>query len=268
MYGLTILEDQWKHLGTSGQKASVNGVINFSVLDGWWAEGYNSENGWTIGNEEDYENYDIQDNEDSESMYRTLEKKIIPTYYNKNESGISHDWLRIMKNSIISTGGKFSTSRMLVDYTKKLYMPLANLSNKYFNDLMIVTEFNEWKRNLIKNWNKIEITQENNADNIIIDAGNSINVSCNVKLNNIEEKNIEVQVYYGQLMENGVMTNTNVIPMKMTEKNEEDNIYKYNANINMKTGGDFGYTFRVVPKHEMILDQENLNLVKWMEKSV
>lgn len=159
MYGLIIQEDQWRHLGTSGQKASVNGVINFSVLDGWWAEGYNTKNGWTIGTNTEYDNYEIQDNDDSESIYMTLEKKIIPMYYNKEQNDFSSNWVEMMKNSIISTGGRFSTARMLVDYTKKLYMPLCDLTNKYYDDLSIVTEFNEWKHNLIRNWDDIQITR-------------------------------------------------------------------------------------------------------------
>ena len=145
--------------GTSGQKASVNGVINFSVLDGWWAEGYNTRNGWTIGTNLEYDNYEIQDNNDSESIYMTLEKKIIPMYYNKEENDFSNNWIQMMKNSIISTGGRFSTARMLVDYTKNLYMPLCDLTNKYYEDLSIVTEFNEWKQNLIRNWDDIQITR-------------------------------------------------------------------------------------------------------------
>lgn len=159
MYGLIIQEDQWRRLGTSGQKASVNGVINFSVLDGWWAEGYNTKNGWTIGTNAEYDNYEIQDNDDSESIYMTLEKKIIPMYYNKEQNDFSSNWVEMMKNSIISTGGRFSTARMLVDYTKKLYMPLCDLTNKYYDNLSIVTEFNEWKHNLIRNWDDIQITR-------------------------------------------------------------------------------------------------------------
>ena len=81
--------------GTSGQKASVNGVINFSVLDGWWAEGYNQENGWTIGTNAEYTSYEEQDIADSQSMYRTLEEKIIPIYYEKNEKDVSEKWMRI-----------------------------------------------------------------------------------------------------------------------------------------------------------------------------
>ena len=110
--------------GTSGQKAAVNGVINFSVLDGWWAEGYNQKNGWTIGTNAEYKNYDEQDDADANSMYDTLENKIMPTYYDKNEKGYSDNWLKIMKNCIISNAGKFSTARMLQDYVSKMYITL------------------------------------------------------------------------------------------------------------------------------------------------
>lgn len=103
-------------------------------------------------------------------------------------------------------------------------------------------------------------------DNITIDAGNTIEVKCKVKLPNIEEENIEVQVYYGQIMENGIVDNINIIPMKLVEKDVENKTYEYTARLQLSTGGDFGYTFRVVPKHEMVLDQENLNLVKWIKK--
>ena len=126
--------------GTSGQKASVNGVVNFSVLDGWWAEGYNQKNGWTIGTHAEYSSYEEQDKADSESMYYTLEHKIIPAYYDKDRNGTSKTWMEYMKNSIVSTGGKYSTSRMLVDYTNQLYIPLCNLTKKYYNDLEKVTE--------------------------------------------------------------------------------------------------------------------------------
>ena len=87
--------------GTSGQKASVNGVVNFSVLDGWWAEGYNQKNGWTIGTNAEYPSYEEQDIADSQSMYYTLENKIIPAYYAKDENGISKKWMQYMKNSIM-----------------------------------------------------------------------------------------------------------------------------------------------------------------------
>ena len=252
--------------GTSGQKASVNGVINLSVLDGWWAEGYNSKNGWSIGQNKDYNNYEIQDKADSESLYDILEHKVIPIYYDKNEKGISPKWLEMMKNSIMSTGGKFSTSRMLIDYTEKLYMPLCDLYNKYYSTLENVATYNLWKQELYNNWEDIKITQENNMDNITIDAGNNIEVKCKVQLPNISPENVEVQVYYGKIEENGVVDDITIIPMKMQSSDEENKIYEYIAKVNLKNGGNYGYTFRVMPKHAMILDSENLNLVKWITK--
>ena len=188
--------------GTSGQKASINGVINFSVLDGWWAEGYNTKNGWAIGTNADYDSYESQDLADSDSLYNTLENKIIPIYYDKNENGISDNWVDMMKNSIISTGAKYSTSRMVIDYVEDLYMPLCNLTNNYFNTLDKVTEYNKFKEELYSNWNDIEIKQINNFDNITINAREEIDVTCTVKLPNISPENIETQVYYGKVMEN------------------------------------------------------------------
>ena len=253
--------------GTSGQKAAINGVLNFSVLDGWWAEGYNQKNGWTIGTNAKYQSYEEQDKADSISIYDTLENKIIPMYYEKNEKGFSETWLRMMKNTIESNAGRFSTSRMLEDYTKEIYIPLCNLHNKYYSDLAKVTRYNEWKEKLYSNWDNIKIRQDkNNYDDITVDAGNKIDVSCFVKLPNelINIENIETEVYYGKITEKGVVDDIKVIPMELVESDDINLEYKYTAKIELKSGGDYGYTFRVIPKNKMILNSMNLGLVKWI----
>ena len=252
--------------GTSGQKASVNGVINFSVLDGWWAEGYNQKNGWRIGFNSDYESYEAQDVTDSQNIYETLEQKIIPAYYNKEKNGISKEWLDYMKESIISTGGKYSTSRMLSDYTSQFYIPLCNLHNKYYKDLSDVTRFNTWKNDMYRNWKDIKITQkEDNLNNIAIDAGKCITVRCQVELPNINPEHISVECYYGKILENGVVEDISIIPMQQIKtKAENSKNYEYETKIELKTGGNYGYTFRVMPKHEMLLESANMDLVKWI----
>lgn len=252
--------------GTSGQKASVNGVINFSVLDGWWAEGYNQYNGWTIGTNAEFDSYEAQDRADSESLYYTLENKIVPLYYAKEKNGISPKWVEMMKESIVSTGGKYSTARMLVDYTEQLYLPLCDLTNKYYQDVDNVAAFNNWKHDLLNNWKDIKITQVNNLDNITIDAGNNIEVKCEVELPNINVENIEVEVYYGKILDNGVVENVSIIPMFLEKADEEARKYYYTAKVELSTGGNYGYTFRVMPKHEMLLEPTNLNLIKWITK--
>lgn len=252
--------------GTSGQKASVNGVVNFSVLDGWWAEGYNMKNGWSIGINDNYESKEIQDIADSNSIYETLENRIIPAYYEKDKNGISPIWLSYMKESIISTGGKYSTARMLVDYVEKLYIPLCNLYSRHFSYLDQVTEYQAWKKNIISNWNDIQIEQRIVPENVTEVAGATIEVRCQVKLPNISKEHVEVQVYYGKINEQGILELVEVIPMQLEQEDEEKKQYNYVATIHLTTGGEYGYTFRVMPKHPLLLDKENLDLVKWMTK--
>ena len=252
--------------GTSGQKAAINGVINFSVLDGWWAEGYDQKNGWAIGTNAEYQSNEEQDEEDAKSLYYTLENKIIPLYYAKNEKGYSDKWLDIMKNCIVSNAGRFSTARMLQDYLQKLYIPLCNLGNKYFKDLNNVVEYEEWKNKVSKQWKNLKLEQSiSNYNDVTIDAGNPINVECYVELPNdlIKIENVEMQVYYGKITDDGVVEDVQIKTMEL-EKDREENKYKYTAKIELKSGGDYGYTFRAIPKNEMLLDWQNLNLIKWI----
>ena len=253
--------------GTSGQKASVNGVINFSILDGWWAEGYDQTNGWAIGSHDEYSSYSEQDIADSESLYKTLENKIIPIYYNRPSSKeASEEWMEIMKKSIMTTGGKYSTARMIVDYTQKMYIPLINLYKNYYSDLEKASEFTLWRKNLVTNWNNILIEQSENPENIKIDAGESIEVSCKVTLPNIEKEDVRVEVYCGRISDDGRVEDITIIPMDLIEEEKEYKRYTYKAKVSLLTGGNYGYTFRVMPTSEMLLDSENLNLVKWVTK--
>ena len=165
-----------------------------------------------------------------------------------------------MKHSIMSNGWQYSTARMLIDYTENLYLPLCNLYNKYYADIENVIRLNEWIDTLKNRWNSIKITQLDNLNNVTIDAGNNIEVKCEVDLQNIDPQNVSVQVYSGKVLDNGILENINVKEMERDSK--DSNVYK--AKISLSTGGNYGYTFRIMPKHEMVLDVENLNLVKWI----
>ena len=145
-------------------------------------------------------------------------------------------------------------------------MPLCDLTNKYYKNIDTVTEYNNVKKGIILNWEDIVIEQSNNLDNICMDAGKNIEVACSVKLPNIDVENIEAQVYYGKILDNGTIENISIIPMTLSKSDNEKRTYTYNAKIELKTGGNYGYTFRVMPKHEMLTASANLNLVKWVTK--
>ncbi|MBR3697246.1 MAG: alpha-glucan family phosphorylase [Clostridia bacterium] len=250
--------------GTSGEKASANGVVNFSVLDGWWAEAYNETNGWAIGTNSTYSSYEEQDIADSNSLYHILENKIIPAYYNQDKNGISKEWMTYMKNSIKTTAGEYSTARMVTDYVNKLYMPLINLGNEKFSNLESVIEYTNWKKKVKSSWKEIKISQDRNVDNARMNAGSSIIVNCEVRLPlEISEENTEVQVYFGQILESGTIRNVYTKEMHKIGEKEEERKFYYEAELELNSGGNFGYTFRVLPKHNMLMDPENMDLIKW-----
>ena len=145
-------------------------------------------------------------------------------------------------------------------------MPLCQLYNKHFQGLDDVNAFAKWKKSAKERWNEIEITQDKNIDNVKMNAGDIIEVACKVKLPNFNPDNVSVQVYYGQIMDSGIVNNVCVTEMKRNPESIEENVYNYTAKIKLTTGGNFGYTFRAMPKHEMLLDSENMNLIKWMTK--
>ena len=123
-----------------------------------------------------------------------------------------------------------------------------------------VIRLNEWIDDIKNRWDKIKITQLDNLNNVVIDAGKNIEVKCQVDLQNINPENISVQVYSGKVLGNGTLEDIQIREMEQVEKGSD--IYK--AKITLSTGGDYGYTFRVMPKHEMVLEAQNLNLVKWI----
>lgn len=249
--------------GTSGEKAGVNGVINFSILDGWWYEGYDTTNGWAIGDDTEYTNYEMQDNADSQSIYDILENEIIPLYYSKNEEKVNSKWIKKMKASIKTVGGIYNTGRMLVDYLNKLYMPQVNRYNNLKDNIDSITNYLSWEQDLKSKWSLIKITPTSQLDDLSVNAGNDINMKCNVFLNGIDPNNVTVEVYCGKLDEQGKMTDSLYKEMSLTNTIGESN-YEYSSNIVIDDGGNYGYTFRILPKHNLLINKHDLSLCKWL----
>jgi starch phosphorylase len=121
--------------GTSGMKAAANGIVNVSVLDGWWDEGWNGTNGWAIGGREPSHDEEAQDTADAADLYRILEEEVVPRWYERDEAGLPRAWIEVMKASIASTIWRFSTTRMLEEYAEQLYLPAAHSSGGPTADL-------------------------------------------------------------------------------------------------------------------------------------
>ncbi|MBO5141948.1 MAG: alpha-glucan family phosphorylase [Clostridia bacterium] len=251
--------------GTSGEKAGLNGVINFSILDGWWYEGFDSsKNGWAIGDDTEYTNYELQDNADSQSIYNILENEITPLYYNKNSKGYSTEWIKKMKNSIKSVGGVYNTSRMLCDYLDKLYVPQMKLIKSDYSQNEKVEYFYNWKNDIFRDWNKVSISSSVINDEVSMKAGEQLALACSVNLGSIPPSSVTVEVFYGKFSNGEKIINSVYKEMDLSQ-DFGDNTYEYKTSIAIDNGGNYGYTFRVLPKNEMLINKQDMSLVKWIE---
>lgn len=253
--------------GTSGQKVCINGIINFSVLDGWWCEGYNGKNGWAIGDDTFYGNEYYQDNADSESIYDTLEQQIIPLYYNRNADGIPVKWISVMKESIKSLLYLYSTHRMVQDYTQKMYIPsMERLERVNSTNYELVKNLSDWKLSIEHNWPQIQIIADKTMNQLKEQnsvSGEEINFTTTLNLGSITPPSIRVELYYGYVGKNNTIENPEIQEMKVIEQ-LDSSIYRYSAKIKLLDGGEYGYTFRVLPYHPELINKFDMGLIRWV----
>ncbi len=255
--------------GTSGQKVCINGIMNLSVLDGWWCEGYNGRNGWTVGDDTFYSNEYTQDNADSKSIYDTLENQIIPLYYRRNESGIPEGWVAVMKESIASITWQYSTHRMLQDYFEELYLPsIQRMDRMYETNYDFASQLAKWKSEIVKAWPGIRIYADNTSNSLKpfeTVSTKPIQLSVYVDTGGINPDDFSVEVYYGIPGKNGIIREPNIKSLMPVEKTGESS-YRYSTDIILVDGGDYIYTFRAIPKNENLINRFNMGLIRWVEE--
>ncbi len=256
--------------GTSGQKGPVNGIINFSVLDGWWREAYfkNPEAGWSIGRDVEYPDNELQDKEDSLDIYSKLEKEIVPLFYTRNEKGIPVGWIKKMKASMKTVIPNFSTDRMVKEYTEKMYVPAMIQENKFKeNNYKLAKEFTLWKNYVNGLWNNIFIESDSiipSGDSIEGTISEGVEISAVVKLGGIKSEDVRVEVYYRKIDDKGNVILDNLsCPMQIKEELGEGRI-KYSTILKPENGGRYEYTIRIVPYHPDLIHPYELGLVSWL----
>lgn len=182
--------------GTSGEKAQMNGVLNFSVLDGWWLEGYVPGAGWALTDKRTYENQAHQDQLDAATIYQMLEEEIIPMYYDKNEEGYSHAWIQTIKKSVTEITPRFTTKRMMDDYFDRFYNKLAHRHALLVaDDYKQAKEIATWKENMVAHWNEIEVVNTTlNEAEAALNVGNKCKVAVEIDTHNLNDKGIGVEL--------------------------------------------------------------------------
>ena len=247
--------------GTSGQKAALNGQPNCSILDGWWAEGYNGKNGWAIGEEREYHDSNVQDEADSLSLYQLLEGDIIPTYYDRGSDGIPHRWIAVMKEAMRTCAPMFSMRRMVKEYTTRFYVPgiqqgMRIEQNRYQQARILAT----WKDKIRQAWPGLELYAEGRRDGQL-SLGEGIDMRAWVRGENLRPEDLTVELVYGEAKEDQVVVQ-HALPMEYT-KQELDRSYRYDIRLQPPESGSIAYGVRVLPNHPALANKHEMGLIRW-----
>jgi starch phosphorylase len=251
--------------GTSGEKAQMNGVLNFSVLDGWWLEGYVKGAGWALTEKQTYENEEHQDQLDAATIYNMLENEIIPLYYAKNELGFSPEWIEYIKNSIAQITPRFTMKRMIDDYISKFYTKLAKRSaylaeNGYAKAKEIVA----WKEKIAANWDNIRVLSEDIPENLLRNpqVGEAYNIVIVIDIDGIKDKGVGIELVVTKLDKNNVDSLFDVQELQLV-KTEESKMF-FNIKYQQNKAGSFKYGFRIFPKNEDLPHRMDFCFVRWI----
>jgi starch phosphorylase len=232
--------------GTSGMKASINGVLNLSVMDGWWCEAYRPDVGWAIGGSELYNDDTERDNVESEAICNLLSKEIAPLYYNRDEHGIPHKWIEMSKNSIKTITPFFSTHRMVREYYERFYVPAHRHSKLLFSD-GIIPAVAQWRKRIQENWSKVYIQNVTPRLDHEIRLGDPVPLRAKVWLGNLSPDDVAVEICIGKLNPHGELAH-NVISV-MQHKGMEGDAHVYEAEVAPARSGRQDFAMRVLPRN-------------------
>ncbi|HSV88328.1 MAG TPA: alpha-glucan family phosphorylase [Bacteroidales bacterium] len=253
--------------GTSGMKAVLNGVLNFSVLDGWWCEGYVNEGGWAIKEEKTYDNDFLQDELDAETIYSTLENEIIPLFYERDKQGVPVEWVRWIKNNIARIAPHFTNKRMLDDYFERYYNRLFE-SSRYCqeNNFEGAIEKTRWKSNYIRKWETIEVESVKtiNATENSLCLGDAFQAEVVLDISGFDHNGIGVEVVFVKQSLEEEIESVSVFEMEKVSVENNGAKVTYRCHVNTKNAGIFNYSFRVFPKGKMLANRQDLPLLKWI----
>ena len=234
--------------GTSGMKAAINGVLNVSILDGWWCEAYTEERGWRIGNGEEYQDYDYQDAIESQALYNVLENEVIPCFYERKNGGLPAEWVQKMKASMKMAMEMFCSIRMVTDYTNRYYLSAANRF-----DSLLANQAEEAKnlaahiKRLHSLWENIKIKPPVRKNRGSYRVGEKFDVTAEVSLAELQPHEVDVELYYGHMKSLENMVTGNVEPMNVVE-DRGNGQYLYGCSLTCQASGRFGFTVRVTPR--------------------
>ncbi|NDV59852.1 glycosyltransferase family 1 protein [Bacteroides sp. 519] len=250
--------------GTSGEKALMNGVLNFSVLDGWWLEGYREGAGWALTEKRTYQNQDHQDQLDAATIYSILETEILPLYYAHNKKGYSEGWVKFIKNSIAQIAPHYTMKRQLDDYYSKFYTKLATRFKLLSaNNNAKAKELAAWKEEVVAKWDSIEIVSAEKTEELIngsIESGKEYTITYVVDEKGLNDA-IGIELVSTFTNAEGKQHIYSVEPFDVIKK--EGNLYTFQVKHSLSNAGSFKIAYRMFPKNQDLPHRQDFCYVRW-----
>ncbi|MDR2767702.1 MAG: alpha-glucan family phosphorylase [Treponema sp.] len=249
--------------GTSGMKAAMNGVLNCSIMDGWWDEAYSPEVGWAIGHGEQYQDEKLQDDIESKELYDLLERDIIPLFYQRGRDNLPREWIKRMKTCMREIGQSMSSHRMLMDYSNNFYFPaLKNYRRIIKDDYAESKALAAYLSKLRAAWNNLRISKVESNVRPVMQRGDFLTVTAHIDLAGMGPDELQVELYYGAVSNQG-RDIRGALRTEMKPLRQEENEWLYQVRIECSETGQQGHTVRILPKHEALVHPYRTGLIKW-----
>ena len=247
--------------GTSGEKALMNGVVNFSVLDGWWLEGYRPGAGWALTEKRTYQNQDYQDQLDAATIYSILENEIVPLYYNKNAKGYSEGWIQVVKNSIAQIAPHYTMKRQLDDYYTKFYNKLGSrFAALSANDNAKAKEIAAWKETVAERWDSIEVVSATNVAELDVTSGSEIKLTVVLDEKGLDDA-VGVECVTIETDSEGKEHIHAIDTLNLVKK--ENNLHTFECTPTVNNAGFFKVAYRMYPKNADLPHRQDFCYVRW-----
>jgi glycogen phosphorylase len=248
--------------GTSGMKAALNGGLNCSILDGWWNELFNGENGWAVSSAEQIDDPERRDEVEANSLFELLERQIVPLFYERWEGPVPRRWVRRIKSSLRSLGPEVTAARMVRDYVEELYEPTAAQTDRLSGDgFRPAQELAAWKTRVVAAWDGVEVLSvETDVD--VASLGADRVVDAEVSLGTLDASDVDVQLLHGLVLQADELEQPIVVTMEPAGRRSGSN-RRYRGRFACEQAGRYGFTVRVVPAHPLLTSPVELGRIAW-----